>query len=281
MAPDRPRAVKRPTFVSDELTTFAASVVPVRVPAAATADIVHAEPSVHSTPLTVVPEFTRSAFVISPVAVSVPVTVSPAIVPRLVILPCTAAGSVAEIDGTPEPSVTSVPLFAVDRLPRTAELIYSNPFAVPLAIVVVPTVIVPADELIVQVDPSVQMTPLTVVLELASCAFVIELSPSVVPAKTSGESTVIGWATAAEPVGLARSVSAGIVAVVPERSARPMARSVRKPVPDSGVAQNWFGACAAPCASTACVERTSAASAAKACLIASQGLRRDLRESAG
>jgi hypothetical protein len=68
-----------PRLVRDDVTTFAASVVPVTVPAAAVT--VQEEPSVQTMPLTVDPVLTRSAFVTRPVARKEPVTVRFAIVP--------------------------------------------------------------------------------------------------------------------------------------------------------------------------------------------------------
>ena len=120
MAPEVVRLVSVPTLVSEDAVTPAANVPPVRVPAAAGA--VHVDPSVQSTPLTVVPLLAKSAFVIKPVAVSVPVTVNPAIVPSDVIFPCTAAGSVDEIDGTPTPLVIRTPLLPVARFPSVPAL---------------------------------------------------------------------------------------------------------------------------------------------------------------
>ncbi len=46
-------------------------------------------------------------------AIVVPFQVPEVIVPVLVILPCTAAGKVDEIEGTPVPEVINVPLLAV------------------------------------------------------------------------------------------------------------------------------------------------------------------------
>jgi hypothetical protein len=98
----------------------------------------------------------KSANVTSPVAVNAVVTVR--------LGADNPLGRVEEIAGTPVPEVIKTPLFAVAKFPRLPALSYNKPLLVPLAMVVVPIVKLPALAEIVHVLPMVQVTPLTVVL---------------------------------------------------------------------------------------------------------------------
>ncbi len=62
-----------------------------------------------------------------------------------------------EIEGTPPADVISTPLLPVVTFPSVPPLLKSSAVALPLATVVTPTVMVPADAVMVQVEPNVQV----------------------------------------------------------------------------------------------------------------------------
>ena len=83
---------------------------------------VHVDPRVQTTPFTVVPVLTRSALVMSPVAVNEPVTTSPEMVPRLVREELTTFEASVVPVSVPAGAITALPPAAVIKpLPLTVK----------------------------------------------------------------------------------------------------------------------------------------------------------------